>query len=249
MATAAAELSVSRLWPAALLWVLAGGWAFDRLPPDGSAGLWLAGFWSVLLALRMLPWMRWGGQAPRFAGLCCPASQPRLSDVAMGWMMGTLWWHAEGCLGSAAPPVVWVGAHLLGMAALLLATPLLMAHLSVAQRRGLAGAALLLGGVIAARAATPLSLTPGLSLGVMALLSLAWACEPTTRQPPRTARLLLLAAGPLGLWLIHSRWPGTGPDALWQAIAALGLVCAFGLVLRLGHNRMQAHAHSLEGSA
>ena len=198
------------------LWVLAGGWAFARLPPDGSAGLLLAGLWATLLVLRWLPWARWGWPVPRVAGLCCPAPQPRASDVGMGWMMGTLWWHAEGCLPGGVPAVSWVLLHAVSMAALAAVSA---RWLSPAWRQRLAPLALGLAGLLAL-------LVRGDALWLlMLLLTLAWACEPASSGPlrPALARALMLLAGPLGLYVIHLQWPLLGPQAFVLPVAALGL--------------------------
>lgn len=220
MATAAPDLSLSRLWPGALLWVAAGGWALMRLPPDGAAGLWLGAMWAGLLLLRWLPGSPLGWTLPRIAGLCCPALQPRSSDVAMGWMMGTLWWHAEGCLGASVPPAAGVVLHLIGMG--------LLAHavrrLEPPRQRTLA---LLAWAVLALLLLWVRDAVPILWL-CMLLLTLAWACEPAGTLPGSLAvqRTLMLVAGPVGLGYIHLRWPLMGPDALlqpllWLALAAI----------------------------
>jgi hypothetical protein len=225
MATAAPDLSLSRLWPGLLLWVVAGGWALTRLPADGSAGLWLGALWAALLLLRWLPWTRWGWPVPRIAGLCCPAPQPRTSDIAMGWMMGTLWWHAEGCLGSSVPAAVGVVLHLLVMVFLAQAVRRLAApwqHPLAVGSWGTVTVLLLCFGA----AAQTLWLC-------MFLLTLAWACEPPGALPGHLAlqRLLLLVGGPLGLWAIHLRWPLLGPDALVLPFLLLALLaCVTGLL-------------------
>ena len=218
MATAAPDLGASRTWPAALLWTLAGHAAFEFLPPDGSAGALLGGLWAALLALRWLPWARWGRRAPSLAGLCCPAPQPRISDVGMGWMMGTLWWHADGCLGTAWPPAIMVGLHVLVM----LALGQLASHLTPSWQRACALGAFVLiltWPVWASATAQPLWLC-------MLLLTLAWACEPAGGLPGSMGgqRLLLALCGPPGLWLILGRWPLAGADALLQPLAVLALV-------------------------
>lgn len=220
MATAAPDGSLARLWPGALLWVAAGGWALMRLPPDGAAGLWLGVMWAGLLVLRWLPGSPLGWTLPRIAGLCCPTPRPRSSDVAMGWMMGTLWWHAEGCLGSSVPPAAGVALHLIGMGVLTQAARRLEPRVQGALALlAWAGLALLLLWV-----QDP---APILWL-CMLLLTLAWACEPAGTLPGSLAvqRTLMLVAGPLGLGFIHLRWPLMGPDALlqpllWLALAAI----------------------------
>lgn len=222
MATAAADASAPRLALAALLWVVVGAWAFHQLPPDGSAGLLLGGFWAALLALRHLPWTRWGVQVPSVAGLCCPAAQPRASDLGMGWMMGTLWWHTEACVGRLAPPTLWVGVHLLGMAALLVTLPRAQRLGSTLTPTHLAWGALATASALAAWLLT--APQPAVAWLAMVALTVAWVIEPPRRTPlgwPEQGAWLL--AGPLGLWLIHQRWPTAGPDALWQAVLVLGV--------------------------
>lgn len=224
MATAAPDLSAARLWPAALLWVLAGGWAWDRLPPDGSAGVLLGAMWAALLVLRWLPWFRRGLWVPRIAGLCCPAPQPRLSDVAMGWMMGTLWWHADGCLGAALPATATVALHLAAM----LALGQLSTWLAPVWQRGLACGAFVVMSAL-------LAFTPdktGVLWLCMLLLTLAWSCEPAGGLPGGVAlqRALMLVCGPFGLWLIHLRWPVQGAQALLQPLALLALTALAVLV-------------------
>ena len=230
MATAAPELSANRTWPGAVLWALAGLWAVESLPPDGSAGLLLAGLWAALLAWRWYSRARAGGLAARIAGLCCPSPQPRLSDVAMGWMMGTLWWHAEGCLNAMLPSAATVVLHLL----LMIVLGQVAAVLAPFWQRFLAWTA------FALIAAWPLwstamanSLWP-----CMVLLTLAWVCEPAGGLPGSLSfqRALVSLCGPLGLWLILTRWPVAGPDALLQPMVVLALValtfCSFRMAWR-----------------
>lgn len=239
MATAAPEHLLARLGPAALLWVAVGGWAFERLPPDGSAGVVLGLTWAALLLLRWLPWARWGLPVPRIAGLCCPAPQPRLSDVAMGWMMGTLWWHADGCLGVRGPLLLWVLLHLAGMAALLVSTRALARRLSGPQLQAVAAGA-------AALALLTLWLRPLDAFGtlaVMGLFTLAWAMEPVQRSPgvASAAHGFMWLAGPPGLWLILAQWPTRGPDALWLALM---LLAAGGVLVWTAHRLRMAFTSS-----
>lgn len=231
MVTAAPELSVRRTWPGAVLWTLAGAWAFESLPPDGSAGLWLGGVWALLLVWRWLPGQRPGGGLARLAGLCCPAPQPRLSDVAMGWMMGTLWWHAEGCLSAGWPAAATVAGHL----GLMLGLGHLAGRLPPGwQRRCALGAWALMASSPLWTPALPNPLWP-----CMLLLTLAWACEPAGTLPGRLSwqRAVLGLCGPLGLWLILARWPLHGAEALLQPLAQLALaaalVCVFHQAWRL----------------
>ena len=224
MATAAPELSASRTWPGAVLWALAGLWAAEFLPPDGSAGLLLGGLWAALLAWRWHSRAPSGSLAARIAGLCCPAPQPRLSDVAMGWMMGTLWWHADGCLAGMLPAWATVALHLL----LTLALGQFATHLHPSWQRGGAVAALAL---IAIWPLWAVALPNALWL-CMLLLTVAWACEPAGGLPGSTSwqRAIAALCGPLGLWFILSRWPVAGADALLQPLAVLALIA---LALRL----------------
>jgi|GEM_PF-2614316 len=249
MATAAPDLSLARLWLPALLWVVVGGWAFERLPPDGSAGMLLGLMWAAMLMLRWLPWARWGLPVPRIAGLCCPAPQARISDVAMGWMMGTLWWHTEACLGRSAPPTLWVGLHLLGMAALLVLLPRALRPLTPAQRLGLSWCALAAAAALAILIAVAAPAHPLPAVLAMGLLTMAWVCEPVVRArgPASLLGCSLLVSGPVGLWTIHQRWPTTGPDALWQAIVLLGLLGTLLGVLQ--RTRTGIRPYSLGGSA
>ena len=220
MATAAPEPSCTRLAVAMLCWLVAGAWALNRLPPDGSAGLLLGALWAAMLGLRWLPWARWGLPVPRVAGLCCPAAQPRVSDVAMGWMMGTLWWHAEGCLGAQNPVLVPVLLHLMAMALLLWLT----ARVPAWHR------ALSLGASVLALGASWLG---GQAAWLCMLLwTLVWACEPVQRWPVPVSvqRAGLLLCGPAGLWWLHVRWPEFGVEALTQGFGVLALLA---LVLHL----------------
>ena len=218
MATAAPELSVIRTWPGAVLWTLAGLWAVESLPPDGWAGLLLGGLWAALLVWRWRSRARPGSVAARIAGLCCPAPQPRVSDVAMGWMMGTLWWHADGCLAGVLPASATVALHLL----LMLALGQLAAHLHPSWQRGSAL------GAWALIATSPLwaPAVPNALWLCMLLLTIAWACEPAGGLPGSTnwQRATVLLCGPVGLWLILSRWPLAGADALLQPLAVLALL-------------------------
>jgi len=218
MRTAAPELTIARTWPPAAMWIFAGLWAMASLPPDGSAGLLLGAMWAALLLLRWLPWSQWSMRPPRIAGLCCPAARPRVSDVAMGWMMGTLWWHTEGCLTALLPSAATVVLHLL----LMLVLGQVAAALAPFWQRFLACTA------FALIAAWPLwstamanSLWP-----CMALLTLAWVCEPAGRLPGSLffQRALVSLCGPLGLWFILTRWPVAGPDALLQPMVVLALM-------------------------
>jgi hypothetical protein len=241
MASAAPDLSVTRIWPATLLWTLAGLWAFESCPPDGSAGLLLGGLWAALLALRWMPWTRWGMAVPRIAGLCCPAPQPRLSDVAMGWMMGTLWWHADGCLGGSWPATVLVALHLLVM----LALGQCSAWLSPGWQKKLAFTAFVL-------LTAWLLGAPGSIGGLwvhMCLIVVLWAFEPVGELPggPFWQRALMLLCGPLGLWFIHLRWPVAGGDALVQASA--GLVLAGWVSVLLAASRRRARVLEFGGEA
>jgi hypothetical protein len=224
MATAAPELSINRTWPGVILWTLAGLWAHEFLPPDGSSGLLLGGLWAALLAWRWNSRAPAGSVAARLAGLCCPAPQPRLSDVAMGWMMGTLWWHADGCLAGVLPAWATVALHLL----LMLALGQLATHLHPSWRRGCAAVAFALIAIWPLWATVPSNL---LWL-CMLLLTVAWACEPAGGLPGRMncQRATLALCGPVGLWFILSRWPVTGADALLQPLALLALMA---LALRL----------------
>lgn len=218
MATAAPDLSVSRTWPGAVLWTLAGLWAVEFLPPDGSAGLLLGGLWAALLAWRWHSRAPAGSLAARIAGLCCPAPQPRLSDVAMGWMMGTLWWHADGCLAGVLPASATVALHLV----LMLALGQLATHLNPSWQRACALWA------FALIATSPLW-APAVANALwlcMLLLTVAWACEPAGALPGNGPwhRATVALCGPVGLWLILSRWPVAGADALLQPLAVLALI-------------------------
>ena len=220
MATAAPELSASRTWPGALLWTLAGLWAIEFLPPDGSAGLLLGGLWAVLLAWRWHSRAPAGSLAARIAGLCCPAPQPRLSDVAMGWMMGTLWWHADGCLAGVLPAWATVALHLL----LMLAMGQIATHLHPSWQRGCAL------GAFALIASWPMwaPALPNALWLCMLLLTIAWACEPAGGLPGSASwqRAMMALCGPVGLWFILSRWPVAGADALLQPLSALALLAS-----------------------
>ncbi len=220
MATAAPEHLLARLGPAALLGVAVGGWAFERLPPDGSAGLLLGGLWAALLLWRWMGRQRPASLAVRMAGLCCPAQQPRVSDVAMGWMMGTLWWHADGCLVGVLPAFATVALHVL----LMLALGQIATHLHPTWQRSCALAAWVL---IAAWPLWSPALPHALWL-CMLLLTVAWACEPAGGLPGRelSQRAIVLLCGPLGLWFILSRWSVAGADALLQPLAVLALVAS-----------------------
>ena len=203
-----------------MLWALAGLWAVESLPPDGTAGLLLGGLWAALLAWRWHSRTRAGGLAARIAGLCCPAPQPRISDVAMGWMMGTLWWHADGCLVGVLPAWATVALHLL----LMLALGQLATHLHPSWQRGSALAA------FALIATSPLW-APAVANALwlcMLLLTIAWACEPAGGLPGSASwqRAIVALCGPVGLWFILSRWPVAGADALLQPLAALALIAS-----------------------
>ena len=217
MVTATPDLRAARMAPGALGWAGAGWATMMWLPPDGSAGWWLAAMWMAALLWR---WLR---PAPTWTlawlvqGWCCPASAPRMSDVAMGWMMGTLWWHAAGCLSGALPTELAVAVHL----ALMLAVGQWAHNWPVENKRWcatLAFAAMGLAPVWAPWIANPLWIGMG-------LLTLAWACEPTDEHGahPRRERLFFLVVGPGGLVLILQLWPTHGPDAWWAAASALSL--------------------------
>jgi hypothetical protein len=209
---------LGRLWPGVLLWVLAGAWALTHLPGDGSAGVHLGLMWAMLLFVRRWPWARWGLSLPRWAGLCCPAPQPRWSDVAMGWMMGTLWWHAEGCLGRQLPAAAGVAVHL----GLMLALVYGVRPLPAPWRAPLARACWVAVAVLLLCWGTD----PQTLWLCMLLLTLAWACEPVGSGAARVAwqRTPMLAAGPLGLWAIHWHWPVQGADALQAPLLLLSLL-------------------------
>lgn len=214
MATAPPDIALRALWPGALLWVGVGGWAFERMPPDGRAGVLLAlGWWLLLITGRS----RLGG------GTCCPSPWPRWSDLAMGAMMGTLWWHADTCLAGAGPAALWVALHLGLMSTPLWITRPVRRRLSRhwAHGEGLGLWLLMLG--LALLAPTH----AGAAWALMATLSVIWALEPIRRSaphPPRALRWslnLALLAGPVGLWALHQAWPTHGPTAFFHGLAGL----------------------------
>lgn len=222
MATAPPDLSPQVLWPSALLWVGVGGWAYERLPPDGRAGLPLALGWLVLLLLA---------QSQQRGAACCPAPRPRWSDLTMGLMMGTLWWHADGCLTGAGPAALWVALHLAFMAAPLCLPQPLRQRLSRHWRHGLGLVLWLL--VFGLAVSTPTR--PETVLALMAALSLVWVLEPVHWRGSAVSHLrglrwatgLALLAGPLGLWWVHQAWPVQGPVVLWWGLAWLAAAAAF----------------------
>jgi hypothetical protein len=115
-----------------------------------------------------------------------------------------------------------VGVHLLGMAALLVTLPRAQRLGSALTPTHLAWGALATASALAAWLLT--APQPAVAWLAMVALTVAWVIEPPRRTPlgwPEQGAWLL--AGPLGLWLIHQRWPTAGPDALWQAVLVLGV--------------------------
>jgi hypothetical protein len=219
-------LSLRALWPSALLWVGVGGWAFERLAPDGRAGGLLAlGWWVLLMA----------GRWRHGAGACCPSPWPRGSDLAMGAMMGTLWWHADTCLAGAGPALLWVALHLGLMTAPFCVARSMRRRLSRHWNDGWGLGLWLL--VLALSLCAPDQ--PGAALGLMAALSLAWALEPTRLRAPAQPHAvrwdlnLALLAGPIGLWALHQAWPTQGPTALFHGLAGLAGLAALAALAHL----------------
>ena len=241
MATAPPELRLRALWPSALLWVGLGGWAFERLPPDGQAGVWLALGWLALLLRARLT----HGRSP-----CCPTPLPRWSDLAMGLMMGTLWWHAHACQIGTGPAAQWVALHLGLMAAPLCMTPALRQRLSRGWAHGLGAGLWLLALALAVAAPTH----AGAGLGLMGVLSLAWATEPVRRSARWPAgqpgwRDAAMLAGPGGLWWVHQAWPTAGPAALWQVLAALAGLAGLASMAALAARAHARHTRTSTAAA
>ena len=217
MPTAALEASATRSIVAALAWTMLGAVCFQALPPDGSAGWVLASAWAVAGL-----WMSWLAQRPESRArwsLCCDEPGTLVSAVAMGWMMGTLWWHAQSCAGALSAPG-WVAVHAAGMAlAGTVVRPWSQVWTAAQRRTAVWLAALGVLALLAESAWAPAQsgLEPWRGLMAMALVTGAWAVEPASarRQGPRW---LLAGLGPLGLWFIHQAWLSQGPEALWRAL-------------------------------
>jgi len=216
MATAAPEA-----WPRLLLpllaWLGAGAWVHAHFAPGGQGGLWLALFWMTLWGLR---WLALRGLLPALLGdLACPCRAPRPgpADLAMGWMMGTVWLHADLCLALGLP--LW--ATVLLHAALMALVPLGLQRLprvrawavSVPLLLVLAGALLVWAGTsVAAMAASTW------------LVAWAWALPRAPMAPLRGASVLTLCMGPPVLWALHVYWPQHAAPLLGGALCGLGLL-------------------------
>lgn len=218
MATAAPDLGI-RMALSAGVWVLVGAAALNWLPPDGSAGVVMAILWCLLWALcRPAHEGAWRAGA---VGLCGAHGQTRPSDWAMGWMMGTLWWHTQGCLLQGWPPQALVLIHLLAMALMVVA---------VQRMREPLQSWLALAGWTLAALAPLLGGEAVQSLVLMAGVTLAWSAQTGPQQVrPLRASLLGLAflPGPLGLIWIHAQWPTQGGAVLGQALwlLAVSVLC------------------------
>ncbi|UFS55601.1 hypothetical protein LN050_07125 [Comamonadaceae bacterium M7527] len=208
---------------------------------------WAPGFLaSALVALAVLVCATViAGNTSRTASVAQPTHQDNgLASLAMGLMMGTMWQSSAWCVGLGWSDSSGVIAHLLLMALL----PAVVMHLGKVVKMQAQTLQVLTLGILASGSLLLGLAGPAYGIWGMILHALAWSLQYVNAAPalPKASdnqlktslagQAMLLAVGPVALWLIGETIQRNGPLVLQLVQMLLSCACVAALY-RLARGR------------